>query len=505
LTKTGRYILFVGFDIIFLAVAFALTSLFKGGGLLRFYNAYETPILTYSAVWLLGSYLGRKYAIKRDMGMNEATKAVFRTNVILLLVITAVILYAQFEHSRGVLLGAMVFTTAFELLATYVYTLDIELGKSSRRKEALEELPRLEFEDELERSVEEWRLDTALHDSIIEESGEEAFAFIRRQLGEHPGETLFISTTTRFNILAQPEDFYRNLVNLHRVNDFQYINKFFEAVNARLPAGGMFIGCVETQLQRKKRLLEKYPPLLNWIYYPLDYVFKRVFPKLPLTKQVYFLLTRGNNRVLSRAEALGRLYSCGFEVLGETDSNNRLYFAARKIKEPAFDMNPTYGPLVKLRRHGKDGKIIGVYKMRTMYPFAEYLQGYVYQQDGLAEGGKFKDDFRITGLGRFMRKLWLDEFPMFLNLFKGDLKLVGVRPLSKHYFGLYAKDLQRRRTQHKPGLVPPFYADMPKSLEEVMESERRYLDEYERAPLRTDCRYFCLAMFNIFIRRARSN
>jgi lipopolysaccharide/colanic/teichoic acid biosynthesis glycosyltransferase len=267
----------------------------------------------------------------------------------------------------------------------------------------------------------------------------------------------------------------------------------------------LLIGCVETQKQRKTRLLGKYPPLLNWIYYPLDYVFKRVFPKLPVTKQIYFLLTRGNNRVLSKAETLGRLYSCGFEVIGEADSNGKLYFAARKVKDPVFDMNPTYGPLVKLRRHGRGGEMIGVYKMRTMYPFAEYLQGYVYEKEGLAEGGKFKDDFRITGLGRFMRKLWLDEFPMFINVFKGEMKIVGVRPLSRHYFNLYTEDLQQRRINYKPGLVPPFYADMPKSLDEVMASERKYLDAYDAAPFKTDMRYFALAMYNIFIKRARSN
>lgn len=505
MNRLQRYFFFIGFDVLFVASAFYLTALFRGQNLADYIVQYRTPIAVFGTVWILGSLVGRKYSIRRDMSMNEATKAVFATNVILLLVVTAVILYGGLDYSRAVLIGAMVFTTAFELLATYVYTLDRELTRTGKLREAYEEKPPLPVEEELERSVQEWRMDTALHDSIIEEAGEGAFSFIRRQLGDHPGETLFISTTTRFNILAQPENFYKNIVNLHRVNDIQFINKFFEAVNERLPAGGLYIDCVETQVQRKARLLAKYPPLLNRIYYPLDYVFKRVFPKLPVTKQIYFLLTRGNNRVLSRAEALGRLYSCGFEVLADTASNGRMYFAARKIKEPAFDMKPTYGALVKLRRYGKGGEVIGVYKMRTMYPFAEYLQGYLYDREGLAEGGKFKDDFRVTGMGKFMRKLWLDEFPMFLNVFKGEMKLVGVRPLSKHYFNLYTEELRQRRINFKPGLVPPFYADMPKSLEEVMESESRYLDAYEKSPFRTDLKYFWLAMVNIFFRHARSN
>ena len=112
------------------------------------------------------------------------------------------------------------------------------------------------------------------------------------------------------------------------------------------------------------------------------------------------------------------------------------YVTARKIKHPAFDLEATYGPLIKLKRVGKDGKLIRVYKMRTMHPYAEYLQSYVFEKQSLQEGGKFKDDFRVSTLGRLMRRFWIDELPMLVNLFRGDLKLVGVRPLSQHYFSL---------------------------------------------------------------------
>ena len=57
----------------------------------------------------------------------------------------------------------------------------------------------------------------------------------------------------------------------------------------------------------------------------------------------------------------------------------------------------------------------------------------------------------------------------------------------------------------KPGLIPPFYADMPKTLEEIMASEMRYLEAYEKHPFRTDIRYFFKAMWNILFKGARSN
>jgi hypothetical protein len=70
---------------------------------------------------------------------------------------------------------------------------------------------------------------------------------------------------------------------------------------------------------------------------------------------------------------------------------------------------------------------------------------------------------------------------------------------------LYTDELKEKRTKIKPGLVPPFYADMPKSLEEIMESESRYLDAYNRNPLWTDIRYFFKAFYNIVFKQARSN
>jgi lipopolysaccharide/colanic/teichoic acid biosynthesis glycosyltransferase len=96
-----------------------------------------------------------------------------------------------------------------------------------------------------------------------------------------------------------------------------------------------------------------------------------------------------------------------------------------------------------------------------MHVYAEFVQGYVFDKNNLEEGGKFKDDFRITTLGRIFRKTWLDEFPMFINVFKGEMKIFGVRPLSEHFYGLYNPELKEKRIKVKPGLIPPFYAQYP--------------------------------------------
>jgi lipopolysaccharide/colanic/teichoic acid biosynthesis glycosyltransferase len=226
---------------------------------------------------------------------------------------------------------------------------------------------------------------------------------------------------------------------------------------------------------------------------------------MPFFKKIYFFVTNGRNRVMSKAEAFGRLASCGFKIVEVKEIGNYTYFVGKKDRQPCYDLNPSYGPLFAMNRIGKDGKIIRVYKFRTMYPYAEYLQEYVYEQNKLAAGGKFADDFRITTWGGFMRRFWLDELPMIINLFKGEMKIVGVRPLSKHYFSLYSKELQEKRIYSKPGLLPPFYVDMPNTLDEIIDSELKYLRAYEKRPLLTDLRYFFSICGNILVKRLRSN
>ena len=93
---------------------------------------------------------------------------------------------------------------------------------------------------------------------------------------------------------------------------------------------------------------------------------------------------------------------------------------------------------------------------------------------------------------------------MIVNMLKGQMKLVGVRPLSQQYYNLYDRDLQELRIKTKPGLLPPFYVDMPKTLEEIQESEKRYLNAYLEHPFRTDWKYFWGIVANILFRGKRS-
>ena len=457
-------------------------------------------IIAFSINWFLISFLSSKFT-RSKLRIKANSLRVVITNLFSLFFFTSILYYFNLSFSNEIILFTTALITFEELIASNIYLLTINLTPCIDEETIGREFIKTPIR---QGEVEDYEPNPDLKAKInsLTDTDSRRFIFNNIVQGELD-ETLFVSTNTRFNIENQMTQFH-NVVNLKLVNHVQRLNKFFETINKKLPTHGLFIGKVETYSSRKTRILNKFFGGFNYIYYCLDFILKRIFPKLMLTKGIYFFLTRGLNRVISKAETFGRLYSCGFEVVDEVLIKNELYFAARKIQEPVFDMNPTYGPLIKLRRVGKGGRIFNVYKFRTMHPYAEYLQPYIYNKNNLDKGGKFKNDFRVTTLGRIFRKFWVDELPMLYNLIKGDIKIVGVRPLSEHYYNLYTEVLKEKRILTKSGLIPPFYADLPKTMDEIMESEINYLDKYQQNPIKTDLIYFKKALSNILLKKARS-
>jgi len=313
-----------------------------------------------------------------------------------------------------------------------------------------------------------------------------------------------LDTHTAYNVRMLENSSLRIFINLHRVNDFRRINYYFLEAHQKLAPDGYFVGLMDTIESTMVRLKHKFPKYMAWTLYSLDFLFRRVMPKIPGLQKIYFTLSGGRNRLFSKAELLGRLYFCGFRVLSAEYVGTQFFFLAQKDREPDQVHDPTYGLLIKLKRVGFQRKPIYLYKLRTMHPYSEFIQEYIYQNHQIDEGGKFRDDFRVASWGKVFRQLWLDELPQLINWLRGDVKLVGARALSEHYFSLYPKDLQTLRSQFKPGLVPPYYADMPKTMEEIQESERHYFAAKLAHPIWADWRYFFRAMCNIVFRHARS-
>jgi lipopolysaccharide/colanic/teichoic acid biosynthesis glycosyltransferase len=346
---------------------------------------------------------------------------------------------------------------------------------------------------------------TQIENFVEHISGKQTLEKLKEKTRLNFSNTIVVHTTTIFNIANLKNNRFSTIINLSKCNNIRSINEFMIAVYDKLPYDGEFIGCFLSKSQYKKNFLEKFPWGINYLLYSFIYLFKRVFPKMAFTREFYFWVTRGKRRILAKPEIYGRLYASGFDVVDEFRANGLNYFVAKKKNEPMRMEIVNYGAIIKLNRVGKNGKLFKVYKFRTMHAYSEFLQPYIYEHNNLQEGGKFAHDIRISSLGKFMRKYWLDELPMLFNLLKGDMKFVGIRPLSKHYFSLYSPELQQKRTKVKPGLLPPYYADMPKTLEEIQASELKYLNECEKnGTFVTDIKYIWLIFVNIFFKKARS-
>ena len=335
---------------------------------------------------------------------------------------------------------------------------------------------------------------------------DDSMAWLRTHEKEFDKSTVIVDTDDGYSLSQYRDRRPQVFLSLKPLNKVRHLNTLLNKANEELAEGG-YIWChCRTAVLKKKVIMNTFPWGINHIAYLMHYGWHRFCAKVPGLKKIYFALTKGKNRTYNRVEVLGRISRAGFEVIDEEFRHGEFFVLACKAKAPIWDDEPTCGPLIKLRRVGKDGKLIGVYKFRTMYSYSEYLQPYLYERNNLDKGGKFADDYRVNMWGKIFRKLWIDELPMIINLLKGQMKLVGVRPLSRHYYSLYTPEMQKLRIKVKPGLLPPFYYDKesPTTIEEVQASERRYIEAYLKSPFLTDWRYFWGTFANIVFRGKRS-
>lgn len=102
--------------------------------------------------------------------------------------------------------------------------------------------------------------------------------------------------------------------------------------------------------------------------------------------------------------------------------------------------NKGAGAFFLQERPGKDEKIFKVIKFKTMTD----------EKD--SSGNLLPDAQRLTNVGRFVRNASIDELPQLINVLKGDMALIGPRPLRVHYLPLYSKE-QHRRHEVRPGIT----------------------------------------------------
>ena len=133
------------------------------------------------------------------------------------------------------------------------------------------------------------------------------------------------------------------------------------------------------------------------------------------------------------------------------------------------------------QRVGKDGRMFGLYKFRSMRTGSD--------KKGLITVGGH--DSRITRMGYFIRKYKIDELPQLWNVLKGDMSLVGPRPEVKKYVDLYTEE-QRRVLSVRPGITDYAsieYVDENEILGKADDPDRVYVEEIMPAKIKLNMRY----------------
>jgi len=132
-------------------------------------------------------------------------------------------------------------------------------------------------------------------------------------------------------------------------------------------------------------------------------------------------------------------------------------------------------------RVGLHKRTFRMYKFRTMVPDAEKRQA---ELAGLNEAAgpvfKIRNDPRVTPIGRLLRKTSVDEIPQLLNVIKGDMSLVGPRPLPLRDYAGFSEDSHRRRLRVRPGITCSWQIGGRSSIpfDEWMRLDLQYIDKW---------------------------
>ncbi len=164
---------------------------------------------------------------------------------------------------------------------------------------------------------------------------------------------------------------------------------------------------------------------------PIDYVGRDLYMVLPMDDSAMERAYKIIKRTVDFTAALLLLAFMGVAIIP--------IFIANQLSSP--------GPLFyRQRRVGQGGKIFEVYKFRSMRPDAEKGTGAVWARKG---------DDRITPAGRILRKTRLDELPQVINIFKGDMSLIGPRPERPEFVNALSLMIPYYRARHavKPGIT----------------------------------------------------
>lgn len=216
---------------------------------------------------------------------------------------------------------------------------------------------------------------------------------------------------------------------------------------------------------------------------------------LNYTQDILLVPNKGNREILKEINIykyIKRILDFSLSLIGLIVLSPVFLIIAILIKKESD------GPIFfKHKRIGKNGKEIGIYKFRSMVPNAEELikKFTPEQMKEFKENFKLENDPRITKIGKFLRKTSLDELPQLINILKGELSIIGPRPVIKQELEKYGNNKEKFLSV-TPGLTGYWAANgrSDTTYEQRMMMELYYVDNLS---FRLDIKVFLKTVISV--------
>jgi len=270
------------FSIIFFLIEFAFIIIifvslyFYKKSTLRLAENYQILLMGIFFTWLLVSLLSHKFNIVRKENYLKTVFPFLRSEIILISVISFFIFFFKLAmYSRFIILGSLGLFSVMEVIVVSVYYLFTTPQESDENMVNIFEARTIETEKQ--EFIEEKKEPTLIYDfpgftlktisikeklkNIYLKKFQSVYKFIEDNLNLDKidiFESEVINTGNPYNIEILEDNSLAFLLNLHRINDFRRINKYFIEVNRKIRSGGIFISRFESFKQRKKRIYQKY-------------------------------------------------------------------------------------------------------------------------------------------------------------------------------------------------------------------------------------------------------
>ena len=310
-------VIFFFIELLAILAAFFLVY-FSKRATFRLEEKYQIVLMGLFFTWLLVSLLVHRFKVKTEDGFWNAFIPFWQSEALIL----GLVSFAAFVAARGNMSRLIVFGSiaTFALLENFVVLVYYMVFQFKRADEDPAELLADELahphvaaeadEEDTEEIVKDRYRFQEMDDSqeILKQKLErlflkkfqDVFDFIKKyvDLGRFDiFSSIFMFSGDTENIEIMEDDSLGFFFNFEKVNNFRYVNRVIIAINKKMKKGGVFIGCFESLDQRHQRIFSKFPRWFARIFYVVDFFYKRIMPKLPVLKSIYFFFSRGKKRV----------------------------------------------------------------------------------------------------------------------------------------------------------------------------------------------------------------